>query len=212
MKHMIILSLLIAGTAQAQDFCAQLSPLQVSLQSCNDQLISSNGEVRRLDQASRENDRLINGPRANQERAQRLNACTSQNAKLQEALASAAASVDEGRASVGVLQGKSQELTRFVRENLNSTFECVAIDPKFGNAPDHTGQPRVYFGSGRTQDEARNAMRAVALQRGNNSWNRLKEAYRCFEVLDRENAQRIDTDVKALGNDAQSVRFGAARG
>lgn len=212
MKHFIIMSLLVVGTAQAQDFCAQLSPVQASLESCNSQLISSNEEARRLGEVSRENERLINSPRANQERAQRMNACTAQNAKLQEALASTAAAVDEGRASVGVIQGKSQELSRFVRENLKSTFECVAIDPKFGNAPDHTGEPRVYFGSGRTQDEAKNAMRAAALQRGNNSWDRLKEAYRCFEVLDRENAQRIENDVKALGNDANSVRFGSARG
>lgn len=212
MKNFLMIALMIAGSAHAQDFCAQLGPLQASLQSCNDQLINSNGEVRRFSDISRENERMISSPRANQERAQRLNACSAQNAKLQEALASTAASVDEGRASVGILQGKSQELARFVRENLKSTYECVAIDPKFGNAPDHTGEPRVYFGAGRTQDEAKNALRTAAAQRGNTAWDRLKEAHRCFELLDRENAQRIDNDVKALGNDANSVRFGAARG
>ncbi len=212
MKNFLMTALLIAGSAHAQDFCEQLKPVEASLASCNDQLINTNGEVRRLEGISRENERMINSPRANQERAQRMNACSSQNAKLQEALSATAASVDEGRASVGVLQGKSQELTRFVHENLKSTFECVAIDPKFGNAPDHTGQPRVYLGAGRTEEEAKNAMRAVALQRGNNSWDRLKNAHHCFEILDRENAQRIDNDVKALGNDANSVRFGGARG
>jgi hypothetical protein len=113
---------------------------------------------------------------------------------------------------VGILRGKSEELARFVKDNWRSTYECVAIDPKFGNAPDHSGEPRVYFGSGRTQDEAKNALRLSAVQRGNTAWDRLREAQRCFEVPDQENAQRIDGDVQALGNEANAVRFGSTQG
>ena len=199
---------LVSLPALAQDFCSQLAPLENSRASCADQLNNSNREFRQLSDVIRENDRLISNPRVVQERAQRLQSCQTNNAKLMTASQAQAQSVEGARASVAEVSVKREELVRFVRENPHSTFECVSIDPKYGNAPDHTGQPRVYLGQGRTQVEAVQNMRNVALQRGNNAWDRLKKAYHCFEVLDRENAQRIDRDVKALGASAQSVRFG----
>jgi chromosome segregation ATPase len=199
---------LVSMPVLAQDFCAQLAPMSNSLASCQDQLNNTNREFRQLADVLRENERLISNPRVVADRQARLQSCQSNNTKLMTASQAQAQSVENARASVAELAGRKEELVRFVRENLQSTFECVAIDPKYGNTPDHTGQPRVYLAQGRTQDEARQNLRNVAAQRGNMAWDRLKEAYRCFEVLDRENAGRIDRDVKAMGATAQSIRFG----
>ena len=210
MKNKILMSFLAISAltpALAQDFCAQLGQIQQSQAQCTERVVGINREFRDLQDVIRQNEELISGRRATEERARNLRACEQGNERLRGTISGTEGAVASAMDSVRELTSKKEELSRFVRDNVPSTFECAGVDPKYGNSLAADGQPHVYFASGRTEEEAVNNLRSVAAARGNTRWDRIRKGYRCFEVLNREAAQRFDRDVEQLGQDAQRVEF-----
>lgn len=203
--------LVTSGGAMATTMCDALEQENQNLAACTNTLDAATRDMNDLQRVLNQNNEQINGRRSEEDRRQRLALCTAESGRLEASIANTADAAQRGQASVDAVRQKVNALSGLVGGNeLVVKYECVAIDVKFGNEPDETGRPRVYFGTGPTEQAASTNLQQVILARGNGGWGRISTSSRCFAVLNKDKARALAGDVNRLANEATNITFNGA--